>query len=86
VNQPKAVRLRIVPDASAPTGKKRYRLVATVPAGANLTPGSDLVQLRTDHPKVGSLTVPVAFIPHQPSRDATGGNLRLGAPDASAAR
>jgi hypothetical protein len=61
-HQPKNVLVAIAAD-NAPKGqnpgKRRYRLTATVPSGAALKPGREIIILATDHPKAAALMVPV---------------------------
>ena len=42
-----------------PTLKGRYRMTVTVPAGTAAGPVNDQIVLRTDHPKVSQVEIPV---------------------------
>jgi hypothetical protein len=57
-HKPEKVEVAIIPD-DKPTLKGRYRMTVTVPAGTTPGPVHDQIILKTDHPKVSELKIPV---------------------------
>ena len=58
---PEKVRVEITPD-DTPTQKGRYKMSVIVPPGTAAGPIEDLIILKTDHPKVSEMKIPVSIL------------------------
>jgi hypothetical protein len=59
-SKPRDIRVAIAPD-DRPGAGKRYRMTVTVPPGLPAGLIDDPIVLKTDHPKVGELKIPVSI-------------------------
>jgi hypothetical protein len=60
LHKPGAVGVSIAP-AAAPAGKRRYRLTVTASTKGKAAPEGEFITVKTDHPKVGVVTIPIDF-------------------------
>jgi hypothetical protein len=60
LHKPGAIGVSTTP-VDAPPGKRRYRLTVTAPAGGASDRRADFITVKTDHPKVGLVRIPVSF-------------------------
>ena len=58
---PEKVKVEITPD-DTPTQKGRYKMSVIVPPGTAAGPIEDMIILKTDHPKVGEIKIPVSIL------------------------
>jgi hypothetical protein len=59
-HKPEKVEVAIAPDDTS-TLKGRYRMTVKVPPGTPAGPVDDKIILKTNHPKVGELKIPVTI-------------------------
>jgi hypothetical protein len=58
---PEKVKVEITPD-DTPTQKGRYKMSVIVPPGTAAGPIEDIIILKTDHPKVSEIKIPVSIL------------------------
>jgi len=62
-HKPAKAKVTVAPVSDPSTAQKRYHLTVTLPPGWPVDPIQDQIVLKTDHPKVASVTIPVTIMP-----------------------